>query len=117
MSVPATWAVVPAKRLEGALRRLAPALGRPIRRELQVAMLRDVLGACAGASGLAGVLVVTSDPAVAALARELAGAAVIGDHDPPRGMNGAVARGWTPSRGGAPRRPGDDRRPAAGPRR
>jgi 2-phospho-L-lactate guanylyltransferase len=93
VSVPATWAVVPAKRLEGALRRLAPALGRPIRRELQVAMLRDVLGACAGASGLAGVLVVTSDPAVAALARELTGAAVIGDHDPPRGMNGAVARG------------------------
>ena len=51
VSVPATWAVVPAKRLEGALRRLAPALGRPIRRELQVAMLRDVLGACAARPG------------------------------------------------------------------
>ena len=42
MSAPETWAVVPAKRLSGALRRLAPALARPLRRELQVAMLRDV---------------------------------------------------------------------------
>jgi 2-phospho-L-lactate/phosphoenolpyruvate guanylyltransferase len=92
VSAPATWAVVPAKRLEGALRRLAP-LARPVRRELQVAMLRDVFGACAGASGLAGLLVVTSDPDVAALARAVADAEVIGDHDPPRGMNGAVARG------------------------
>jgi 2-phospho-L-lactate guanylyltransferase len=93
VSAPVTWVVVPAKRLEGALRRLAPALPRAVRRELQVAMLRDVFGACAGAAGPAGVLVVTSDPDVAALARELAGAEVAGDHDPPRGMNGAVARG------------------------
>ena len=54
VSAPATWAVVPAKRLTGALRRLAPALARPLRRELQVAMLRDVFGACAAAPGLAG---------------------------------------------------------------
>lgn len=93
MSAPATWAVVPAKRLAGALRRLAPALGRPVRRELQVAMLHDVFSACAGAHGLAGLLVVTSDPEVAARARRLAGARVIADHDPPQGMNGAVARG------------------------
>jgi 2-phospho-L-lactate guanylyltransferase len=98
-----TWAVVPAKRLSGALRRLAPALGRPLRRELQVAMLRDVFAACAGAPGLAGLLVVTSDPEVAALARQAAGAEVIPDHDPPRGMNGAVARGlgWAQERGAA----------------
>jgi 2-phospho-L-lactate guanylyltransferase len=93
VSAPEAWAVVPAKRLSGALRRLAPALGRPLRRELQVAMLRDVFGACAGAPELAGLLVVTSDPDVAALARHLAGAEVIADHDPPRGMNGAVERG------------------------
>jgi 2-phospho-L-lactate/phosphoenolpyruvate guanylyltransferase len=93
VSAPLTWAVVPVKRLDGALRRLAPALERPVRRELQVAMLRDVFGACAGASGLAGLLVVTSDPDAAALARSLAGAEVIADHDPPRGMNEAVARG------------------------
>ena len=93
MSAPATWAVVPVKRLGGALRRLAPTIERPLRRELQVAMLRDVLRACAGARGLEGLLVVTSDAQAAALARELAGAEVIPDHDPPRGMNGAVARG------------------------
>ena len=89
----ATGAVVPAKRLSGALRRLAPALPRPVRRDLQVAMLEDVFAACAGAPGLAGLLVVTSDPEVAAQARRLAGAEVIADHDPPRGMNGAVGRG------------------------
>lgn len=101
MSAPPAWAVVPAKRLSGALRRLAPALPRPVRRELQVAMLRDVFSACAGAPGLTGLLVVTSDPDVAALARRLAGAEVIADHDPPRGMNGAVARGlgWAEERG------------------
>lgn len=93
MSAPPTWALVPAKRLEGALRRLAPALARPVRRELQVAMLRDVFAACAGAPGLAGLLVVTSDPEVAARARADAGAEVVADHHPPRGMNGAVARG------------------------
>jgi 2-phospho-L-lactate guanylyltransferase len=92
--------VVPAKRLDGALQRLAPALGRPVRRELQLAMLRDVFAACAGAGGLAGLLVVTSDPDVAALGRALAGARVIADHDPPRGMNGAVGRGlaWVEER-------------------
>ena len=43
----------------------------------------------------------TSDPDVAALAREVAGAQVIPDHDPPRGMNGAVERGlgWVEARG------------------
>ena len=87
------WAVVPVKPLRGALRRLASALEAPVRRELQVAMLTDVLGACAGAAGLAGVLVVTSDPDAARLAERVAGARVVPDHDPPRGMNAAVVRG------------------------
>lgn len=87
------WVVVPVKPLRGALRRLASALEAPVRRELQVAMLTDVLGACAWASDLAGVLVVTSDPDAAALAQRVAGARVVPDHDPPRGMNAAVARG------------------------
>jgi 2-phospho-L-lactate guanylyltransferase len=87
------WAVVPVKPLRGALRRLMSALDAPVRRELQVAMLTDVLGACAGAPGLAGVLVVTSDPDAAALAIRLAGARIVPDHDPPRGMNAAVSRG------------------------
>jgi 2-phospho-L-lactate guanylyltransferase len=85
--------VVPVKPLRGALRRLAGALEAPVRRELQVAMLSDVLAAIAGARALAGALVVTSDPQAAALARALAGARVVGDHDPPRGMNAAVSRG------------------------
>lgn len=87
------WAVIPVKPLRGALRRLTAALEAPVRRELQVAMLTDVLGACAGAGELAGVLVVTSDPDAAAMARAIAGARVVPDHAPPRGMNAAVARG------------------------
>ena len=64
-----------------------------MRRELQVAMLTDVLAACAGAHRLAGVLVVTSDPDARALAERIAGARVVPDHDPPRGMNAAVVAG------------------------
>ncbi len=87
------WAVIPVKPLRGALRRLTPALEAPVRRALQVAMLSDVLGACAGAPGLAGVMVVTSDPEASALAARIVGARVVPDHAPPRGMNAAVARG------------------------
>lgn len=87
------WAVIPVKPLRGALRRLTSALEAPVRRELQVAMLTDVLGACAAAPALAGVLVVTSDPDATRLARTIAGARVVPDHTPPRGMNAAVARG------------------------
>lgn len=93
MSHPTTWAVIPVKPLRGALRRLTPALEAPVRRELQVAMLTDVLGACAGAAGLAGVMVVTSDPEAREMAERIAGARVVPDHDPPRGMNAAVVRG------------------------
>jgi 2-phospho-L-lactate/phosphoenolpyruvate guanylyltransferase len=87
------WAVIPVKPLRGALRRLTPALEAPVRRQLQVAMLADVLTACAGARALGGVMVVTSDPDAAAMAHAIAGARVVPDHAPPRGMNAAVARG------------------------
>ncbi len=87
------WAVIPVKPLRGALRRLTAALEAPARRELQVAMLTDVLTACAATPALDGVLVVTSDPDASALARAIAGARVVPDHEPPRGMNAAVARG------------------------
>lgn len=87
------WAVLPVKPLRGALRRLTPALEASARQALQVAMLRDVLGACAGTTRLTGVVVVTSDPQAHLMARELAGARVVADHDPPRGMNAAVVRG------------------------
>lgn len=93
MSGGGTWAVLPVKPLRGALRRLTPALDAPVRRELQVAMLTDVLAAAAGARGLAGVMVVTSDPEARAMAEAIAGARVTPDHVPPRGMNAAVVRG------------------------
>ena len=48
------WAVIPVKPLRGALRRLRPAFDGPVRRELQVAMLTDVLRACAGARHAGG---------------------------------------------------------------
>lgn len=88
-----TWAVLPVKPLRGALRRLTPALDASVRRELQVAMLTDVLAAAAGARGLAGLMVVTSDPQARAMAAAIAGARVTSDHGPPRGMNAAVVRG------------------------
>lgn len=87
------WAVIPVKPLRGALRRLTPALEAPARRALQVAMLTDVLDACAGTGGLDGVMVVTSDPEAREMAGRIADAAVVPDHDPPRGMNAAVVRG------------------------
>jgi 2-phospho-L-lactate guanylyltransferase len=87
------WAVVPVKPLRGALRRLTPALDAPVRRVLQVAMLTDVLTACAGTPELAGVMVVTSDPEARAMGEAIAAARVVPDHDPPRGMNAAVVRG------------------------
>ena len=93
MSGRGVWAVIPVKPLRGALRRLTPTLEAPVRQALQVAMLTDVLAACAGARALAGVMVVTSDPQARAMAEEIARARVVSDHDPPRGMNAAVVRG------------------------
>ena len=80
------------KPLALALGRLAGVLPAPVRRALQAAMLEDVLAACRGASALGPVLVVTADPAAAALAHD-GGARVVADHAPPRGMNAAVVRG------------------------
>jgi 2-phospho-L-lactate guanylyltransferase len=67
---PATdiWAVVPVKEIEAAKQRLAPAVPADLRQGLALAMLEDVLAALAEARGLAGLLLVTIDPA----ARDLA---------------------------------------------
>jgi 2-phospho-L-lactate guanylyltransferase len=62
------WAVVPVKDTAAAKQRLAPAISADLRQGLALAMLEDVLSALAGARGLAGVLLVTIDPA----ARDLA---------------------------------------------
>jgi 2-phospho-L-lactate guanylyltransferase len=90
--LPPTTVVVPVKPSGVALRRLAGVLDARTRRELQAAMLDDVLGACAAASGLIEVLVVTADTEAGARAAAR-GARVIPDHDPPRGMNAAVEIG------------------------
>lgn len=87
-----TIAVIPVKPLERALGRLAGVLDRGARRDLQWEMLGAVLGACADAAHLDGVVVVTGDRAVGGLARAF-GARVVPDHRPPRGMNAAVIAG------------------------
>jgi 2-phospho-L-lactate guanylyltransferase len=90
--VSAVQAVIPVKPLGRALGRLAAVLSPSERRDLQEAMLDDLLTACAGCPDFAGLLVVTSDPQAAALAARR-GARVLPDHDPPQGMNAAVAVG------------------------
>ncbi len=62
------WAVVPVKEFEGAKQRLSPALRAEERRLLATIMLEDVLDAVSAVEELAGVLVVTVDPAATSLA-------------------------------------------------
>lgn len=63
------WAVVPVKEIIAAKARLSEAVPRRLRTELALAMLEDVLAALAQARGLAGIAVVTVDPAARELAR------------------------------------------------
>ena len=63
------WALVPFKGPEGAKGRLGAYLSPNERRDLTLAMVRDVLDALTRAS-LSGVLVVSRSPAAAELARE-----------------------------------------------
>ena len=62
------WAVVPVKDTSAAKQRLAAAVPPPLRQALMLAMLEDVLAALAEASGLAGRLLVTTDPMAQRLA-------------------------------------------------
>lgn len=62
------WAVVPIKDTRGAKQRLAPALPAPLRRELALAMLEDVLASLAEVPDLAGRLLVTTDSVAIRLA-------------------------------------------------
>lgn len=101
MSAPEITAVVPVKRLDWALGRLARALHDEGRRALQIAMLTDVLAATGGVHAVSRTLVVTDDPTAAGLALA-AGAEVIAEPRPPAGMNGAVEEGLaTAARAGA----------------
>jgi len=85
-------AVIPVKPLGRALGRLAAVLAPGERRDLQAAMLADLLEACRGCAALAGTLVVTSDGAAGEMAQGF-GARVLPDHAPPQGMNAAVSIG------------------------
>jgi 2-phospho-L-lactate guanylyltransferase len=87
-----TAAVIPVKPLDHALGRLASVLSPLERRELQAAMLAEVLLACRDCPGITDTLVVTGDAIAAALSRST-GAIVVEDHAPPRGMNPATALG------------------------
>ena len=68
MTAAGIWAVVPAKETEGAKQRLAVVLSPEQRQALALWMLEDVLAAIADSSGLAGIALVTVDPAAIALA-------------------------------------------------
>jgi 2-phospho-L-lactate guanylyltransferase len=85
------WAIVPVKELDRAKERLSSLLSAELRRDLMLAMLEDVLSALAVTPGLAGLAVVTVDPAVRRLATDH-GARIIetGARD---GHTGAVVAG------------------------
>ena len=68
---PQLWAVVPVKNLHAAKQRLSPVLSPDERQTLFRAMLEDVLQTLLAARGLAGVMIVSRDPAALALARSL----------------------------------------------
>jgi 2-phospho-L-lactate guanylyltransferase len=66
--VSGVWAVVPVKEFEDAKQRLSSCLSPEERRTLAATMLEDVLEAVSAVRELAGVLVVTVDPAATSLA-------------------------------------------------
>ncbi len=88
----AIWALVPVKALASGKSRLEASLPTEQRIALQRAMLEDVLAALLRSRALAGVAVVTRDPAVAAIAHE-AGAEVIAEPEASAGLNAALAAG------------------------
>lgn len=71
-------AVVPVKETSAAKQRLAGLLASAVRQDLALAMLEDVLAALSSTSFLAGIVVVTIDPAARLLA-ERYGASVSAD--------------------------------------
>ena len=86
------WAVVPVKELEGAKQRLSSVLSPEERRVLATTMLEDVLDAVSAVHELAGVLVVTVDPAATSLATRY-GARIVTDSARVR-----AETGWRPER-------------------
>jgi len=87
------WAVVPVKDTAAAKQRLALALPPDLRQALALAMLEDVLAALAEVAGLAGRLLVTTDPAAIELARRYRAECMAeGAADGHSGAVGAAAR-------------------------
>jgi 2-phospho-L-lactate guanylyltransferase len=72
------WAVVPIKEVDGAKQRLSALLTEEQRRKLAATMAEDVLDALSQVRSLAGILVVTLDPAATRLAQRF-GARVVTD--------------------------------------
>lgn len=85
------WAVVPVKNLGSAKQRLSPVLDQQQRRSLLCAMLRDVLSALTRADCLAGIMLVTRDQDVRAIAGEYAVSVL--EEDENRGHTDAVTFG------------------------
>jgi len=83
------WAAVPVKELDLAKQRLAPLLAPPLRRELMLAMLEDVLAALVATPGLGGLVIVTVDREAERLALRY-GARLLAD-GARDGHSGAVA--------------------------
>jgi 2-phospho-L-lactate guanylyltransferase len=106
---PDIWAVIPVKETGAAKARLADAVPRHLRPGLALAMLEDVLAAVTQARGLAGIAVVTLDPAAQALAQRY-GARILTD-DARGGHTAAVAAAArtlaAEGRGGMLQMPGD----------
>ena len=103
------WAVVPVKELDGAKQRLAALLPPEQRAALAEIMAREVLETIAAARGLAGILVVTLDPAITAFATRL-GARIVTE-GAREGHTGSVMAGarllLREGRGGMLTMPGD----------
>lgn len=93
------WAVIPVKSWTNAKARLAPMLDAAQRAGLAEAMMQDVLEAVRAARSLAGILVVTAEPQIAARAGARGVETVLLDSDPglvsafDAGIDAAVARG------------------------
>ncbi len=66
------WVVVPVKDIASAKQRLAHILTPIERARLMANMLEDVLGAVAGSVEVVGLMVITNDPAVQAIAQKYA---------------------------------------------
>jgi len=82
-----TYALIPVKELDHAKARLAPVLDGAARRDLALAMFRDVLGAATGCHALDGVAVVSRDET----ALEVASAAGVTGMVEPGDLNEALA--------------------------